>query len=184
MIWSVRAPSPLSRLGSCDHKALAGYAVGVKYTRGARLMVYAKCSREGLAFAITTSETSETIVFAALIRRVPRTPSYAQPQAHACPTMRIARCGNDSELTRPTRLPRAFVLRPSREHGLRFTEREGRVWVRLIRVVIVRGSRIRVGERWWHTAGYGGEWRWRRTTEFLKELGRMGMIASSGHRCR
>lgn len=129
--------------------------------------------------SLFSSETAETIVLAALVCRVPCTPSYTQAQA--CSTLYMASCGNDSDLTRTTRLPRPFVFRHCREHGLGFTEREYRARERLVRVIIVRRGRVRVRERWWHTARYGNEWRWRRATKFLEELSWVGVVASSGH---
>lgn len=141
---------------------------------------------KGPSFVLVASEPPETIVLAALIRRVPYAPSYAQ--THACPTLCTARWGSDSKLTRPARLPGALTLGPRIEHGLGFTKREGWTRVRFVRVVIVGRSGIRVRERWRDAAGQVGEWRWGRTMGHLEELSWVSVIACSwgmfGDQCR
>ena len=123
------------------------------------------------------SEPPETIVLAALVGGLPWAARYAQAQA--CSTVWTARSWNKSELTRAARLSHAFRVSLGIEHGVRFTEWEEWTRVRLVRVVIVGRSGIRVGERRRDTARHVGEWGWRGTIWFLEELSWVGMVACS-----
>lgn len=145
------------------------------------MVVDAMCSREGLNLGFACSETPETIILTTL-GGVAWAAPYAQAQA--CSRMRIARSGNESELTRAARLSRTFTFTLSLgiEHGVRFTEWEEWTWVRLVRVVIVGRSGIRVGERRRDTAGYVGECGRGGTIRFLEELSWVGVVPCSRSR--
>ena len=127
-----------------------------------------------------SSETPETITLTVLVGGVAWTAPYAQAQARS--RVRIAMSGNESDLTRATRLSRTFTLSVGREHGVRSTEWEDWTRVRLVRVVIVGRSSIRVGERRRDTAGHIGEWGRRGTIGFLEELSWVGVVPCSRSR--